>query len=130
MTRNLYLGTNLPPLAAAAPGAQFDRAVAGALASVEATGPVARMKLVADEIARAHPDLVGLQEATSWSTGPAGGRPTHVVVDYLKVMMGELKRLRAPYRIVARHLSLHLQAPRARRSSASPMAMRCSRLPA
>lgn len=110
MTRNLYLGTNLLPLATTAPGAPFDRAVNQALASVEATNPVARMRMVAREIADAHPDLVGLQEATIWGTGPAGGHPTHVLVDYVKVIMAELGRLHAGYRLVASHLALHLQA--------------------
>jgi endonuclease/exonuclease/phosphatase family metal-dependent hydrolase len=110
MTRNLYLGTNLLPLATTAPGAQFDTAVNQALASVEATSPVARMRLIAHEIADAHPDLVGLQEATIWASGPVGGRPTHVVVDYLKVITAELSRLHAGYRLVAKHLGLHLQA--------------------
>ncbi len=110
MTRNLYLGTNLLPLAAAPPGQQFDQAVDRAIRSVEATQPSARMKLIAREIAAAHPDLVGLQEATIWADGPAGGSPTHVVADYLSVIMAELGRLHAGYRIVSRHLSLHLQA--------------------
>lgn len=109
MTRNLFLGTNLLPLAAAAPGAPFEHAVAAALADVRATGPTARMKLVAREIAGARPDLVGLQEVSIWSTGPVGGPPAHVVVDYLKVIQGELRRLHAPYRVVARRLSLKLR---------------------
>lgn len=113
MTRNLYLGTDLLPLAAATPGAPFQRAVASALASVQATGPTARMKLIAGEIAAARPDLVGLQEVSVWTTGPAGSSkpPGHVVVDYLTAIMSELKRLHAPYSIVAERLGLHLQAP-------------------
>ena len=111
MTRNLYLGADLLPLAAAAPGAPFEQAVAATLAHVQSTGPVARMTLIAREIASAHPDLVGLQEVSIWSTGPVGKKPTHVAVDYLKVIMGELSRLHANYRVVARRLSLHIQAP-------------------
>ncbi|MEA2159257.1 MAG: hypothetical protein QOD66_1637 [Solirubrobacteraceae bacterium] len=109
MTRNLFLGTNLLPLATAAPGAPFEHAVSAALANVRATGPTARMKLIAREIAGAKPDLVGLQEVSIWSTGPVGGPPSHVVVDYLKVIQGELRRLHAPYRVVARRLSLKLR---------------------
>jgi endonuclease/exonuclease/phosphatase family metal-dependent hydrolase len=110
MTRNLFLGTDLLPLAAAAPGAPFHSAVAAALAHVEGTGPAARMKLVAREIATAKPDLVGLQEVSVWSTGPIGGKPRHVAVDYLKTIMSELRRLHAPYRVVAQRLGLHLEA--------------------
>jgi len=110
MTRNLYLGADLLPLAAAAPGAPFRDAVAATLAHVEATGPTARMTLIAKEIARARPDLVGLQEVSVWSTGPIGGTPNHVVVDYLETIMSELKSLHASYRVVAERLSLHIQA--------------------
>ena len=110
MTRNLYLGADLLPLATAAPGTPFHDAVDATLAHVEATGPTARMTLIAKEIAAAKPDLVGLQEVSVWSTGPIGGRPKHVIVDYLKTIMSELKRLRAPYRVVTRRLSLHLEA--------------------
>ena len=39
MTRNLYLGADLLPLAAASPGAPFRDAVAATLAHLEATGP-------------------------------------------------------------------------------------------
>jgi endonuclease/exonuclease/phosphatase family metal-dependent hydrolase len=109
MTRNLFLGTNLLPLAGAAPGAPFEHAVAAALANVRATGPTARMKLIAREIAGSRPDLVGLQEVSIWSTGAIGGPPTHVVADYLQVIQSELRRLHAPYRVVARRLSLRLR---------------------
>jgi endonuclease/exonuclease/phosphatase family metal-dependent hydrolase len=108
MTRNLYLGADLLPLAAAQPGAQFDRAVARTVAHVRATGPTARMRLIAREIAQARPDLVGLQEATVWKTVSHGR--TRVVADYLKTIMAELRRLHAPYRIVGERLSLHLTA--------------------
>ncbi|MGB0094656.1 MAG: endonuclease/exonuclease/phosphatase family protein [Solirubrobacteraceae bacterium] len=111
MTRNLYLGANLLPIATAAPGAPFQRAVAGALASVRRTGPTARMKLVAQEIAKARPDLVGLQEVSTWSTSRVGGSKVHLIVDYLRVIKAELRRLHAPYRVVAERLSLHLRAP-------------------
>jgi endonuclease/exonuclease/phosphatase family metal-dependent hydrolase len=116
MTRNLFLGADLLPLAAAEKGTPFERAVATALASVQSTTPGARMKLIAREIASAKPDLVGLQEVSRWSTGPLNSKtkPSHVVVDYLGVMMAELRRLHAPYRVAVRHLSLHLRAPSSR----------------
>jgi endonuclease/exonuclease/phosphatase family metal-dependent hydrolase len=67
------------------------------------------MKLIADEIAAARPDLVGLQEASVWKTVSSG--KTHVVTDYLTAIMSELRRLHAPYRLVASRLSLHLHGP-------------------
>ncbi len=116
MTRNLFLGADLLPLATAPKGAPFERAVAAALASVQSTTPAARMKLVAREIAKATPDLVGLQEVSRWSTRPLGSttKPARVVVDYLAVIMTELRRLHAPYRIAVQRLSLHLRAPSSR----------------
>jgi endonuclease/exonuclease/phosphatase family metal-dependent hydrolase len=113
MTRNLYLGANLLPIAVAQPGAPSQTAVAGALAHLKASQPAARMRLVAHEIAAAKPDLVGLQEVSVWRTEPSSQSPEsgHVVADYLKTIMAELKRLHSPYRVVARRLSLDLHGP-------------------
>jgi endonuclease/exonuclease/phosphatase family metal-dependent hydrolase len=110
MTRNLYLGGNLLPLATSPPS-QFQSAVSGLLAHVRASDPNARMNLIAQEIARAKPDLVGLQEVSLWRTGPVGSRPaTHVVYDFLSALTRDLARRHASYRVVAAHLSLNLQA--------------------
>lgn len=98
MTRNLYLGANLIPLATA-PADQFPQAAAGVFAGVAATDPNGRMKLVAKEIAKSKADIVGLQEVSLWRTGPAPA--SKVVYDYSKTIMKELKRLKAPYRQVA-----------------------------
>lgn len=111
MTQNLYLGANLLPLAAAGPGAPFEQAVGGVFAAVQASDPNARMVLVAREIARAKPDLVGLQESSVWSIGPRGdpAPARNVVFDYLGRLRSELRRLRAPYRVAAKNLSLNLE---------------------
>ena len=110
MTRNLYLGADLLPLATASPS-QFPGAVRDLLAHVRASDPNARMSLIADEIARAKPDLVGLQEVSEWRTGPVGPRPaTRVAYDFVSALTRELARRHAPYRVVAPHLSLNLQA--------------------
>ena len=45
-----------------------------------------------------------------WRTGRSGGTPNHVIIDYLKTIMSELKSLHASYRVVAERLSLHIQA--------------------
>jgi endonuclease/exonuclease/phosphatase family metal-dependent hydrolase len=111
MTRNLYLGGNLLPLATSPPS-QFQGAVSGLLDHVRASDPNARMKLIAGEIARAKPDLVGLQEVSLWRTGPIGTKPARkVVYDFLGDITRQLARLHAPYRVVTAHLSLNLQAP-------------------
>jgi hypothetical protein len=53
MTRNLFLGADLIPLASASTGPDFEKAAGATLAGVEAAQPKARMKLVAGEIAKA-----------------------------------------------------------------------------
>jgi endonuclease/exonuclease/phosphatase family metal-dependent hydrolase len=110
MTRNLYLGGNLLPLATSPPS-QFPSAVSGLLAHVRASDPNARMDLIAQEIAQAKPDLVGLQEVSLWRTGPVGPRPaTHVAYAFLPALTRDLAQRHAPYRVVVSHLSLNLQA--------------------
>jgi endonuclease/exonuclease/phosphatase family metal-dependent hydrolase len=113
MSRNLFLGANLLPLATTPAGDDFERAVGKLYDEVNSTEPDARMKIVAGEIAKAKPDLVGLQEVTLWRTGPKNdGKPaTDVKVDYLATLMKELKRRKAGYRVVADQRTLDLEAP-------------------
>src|SRR6476661_9295111 len=66
MTRNVFLGADLPPLAVAQPGADFEQKAGAMLAEVTAGDPNGRMKLIGDEIAKAKPDIVGLQEVSLW----------------------------------------------------------------
>src|SRR4051812_26365241 len=113
MSRNLFLGADLIPLALAQPGDDFERAAGKLFDDVKATEPDARMRLVAAEIAKAKPDLVGLQEVTLWRTGPKNdGKPApNVEIDYLATIKQELKRLGASYRVVADQRTLDLEGP-------------------
>src|SRR3954447_4183314 len=113
MSRNLFLGADLLPLAVTPPGDDFERAVGKLFDEVRATEPDARMKLVAGEIAKAKPDLVGLQEVTLWRTGPKNdGKPaTDVQIDYLATIRQQLKKLGASYRVVADQRTLDLEGP-------------------
>jgi endonuclease/exonuclease/phosphatase family metal-dependent hydrolase len=113
MTRNLFLGADLIPLAAAQPGPQFEQAAGATLAEVKAGDPKGRMKLVAGEIAKAEPDLVGLQEVSIWRTGPKGdpAPAEHVLVDYLKVITHELKRRHQPYKVVTKKQRFNVEGP-------------------
>ncbi|HEY7631208.1 MAG TPA: endonuclease/exonuclease/phosphatase family protein [Thermoleophilaceae bacterium] len=99
MTRNLYLGADLIPLATTPPGAQFDQTTTNMFAGVTSETPDARMKLVAGEIAKAKPDLVGFQELSLWRTGPAPA--SKVAFDYIKTITKQLKKLHQNYRVVA-----------------------------
>jgi endonuclease/exonuclease/phosphatase family metal-dependent hydrolase len=113
MTRNLFLGADLPPLAVAPQGAGFERVAGQTLAEVRAGQPVARMKLIAREIAGAQPDIVGLQEVSTWRTGPKGSpRPArHVVVDFLRTIRRELARRHAHYHVVADVRGFDVEGP-------------------
>jgi endonuclease/exonuclease/phosphatase family metal-dependent hydrolase len=108
MTRNLYLGADLIPLATA-PADQFQHAAGTVFAAVNATDPNGRMKLVAAEIAKAKPDLVGLQEVSLWRTGAAPA--AHVVYDYSATIMRELGRRRAHYRLVTLKRGFNVEGP-------------------
>jgi endonuclease/exonuclease/phosphatase family metal-dependent hydrolase len=112
MTRNLFLGADLPPLALAQPGADFEAKAGAMLKEVTATDPDARMKLIAGEIAKAKPDLVGLQEVSLWRTGPKGQPPaTKVRFDFLGTIVKELSKRGAHYRMVARKYGFNVEGP-------------------
>ncbi len=73
MTRNVFLGADLPPIALAQPGADFEAAGGrGSSTRSPPATPTGRMTLIGDEIAKAKPDLVGLQEVSLCRTGPKG----------------------------------------------------------
>jgi endonuclease/exonuclease/phosphatase family metal-dependent hydrolase len=109
MTRNLFLGANLIPLATTAPGAPFQQAVGQMFAGVQATDPDARMRLVAREIAKAKADLVGLQEVSLWRTGAEPA--TQVVYDYSSAIVKELRKRHAHYRLVALERGFNVEGP-------------------
>jgi endonuclease/exonuclease/phosphatase family metal-dependent hydrolase len=66
MTHNLYFGTDLTPAITATSGQAFLGAVGTAYTEAMASNIPARAEAWADEIARADPDLVGVQEAAVW----------------------------------------------------------------
>ncbi len=108
MTRNLYLGAdiNRPVLAAlaaqAAGGTPTQIAIALANAThvsraiVDRTSFPVRSQLLADEIARTEPDLIGLQEVAWWRHGPLQldqvGVPNATTTDYdfLAILLADL----------------------------------------
>src|SRR5262245_8578869 len=73
LSRNLYVGGDLGPATAAVLSGDLSAILAevGALwASVQATDFPARAEALALEVRDAKPDLIGLQEASLWRTGP------------------------------------------------------------
>ena len=129
MTRNLYLGAdiNRPVEAAAAAqaagGTPQDVVVALANAThdtraiVDQTNFPVRARLLAREIDRANPDLIGLQEVALWRSGPleltAVGVPNAETVDYdfLAQLLDALKRRGERYRAVAVGDRADVEAP-------------------
>ena len=92
MTRNLYLGTDLTEIFAAQSQSELLFKVGEALADVQDSDPQARIEAVAEEIAHARPDLVGLQEVALWQTGPfLDPQPaTHTAYDFLQLLLDAL----------------------------------------
>jgi len=129
MTRNLYLGVDIMrPLAAVAAlpeDAPLIPDVITALgnATHEARGIVddtdfgTRSKLLAQEIAAAKPDLVGLQEVALWRSGDLqltqAAIPNAETVDlnFLKMLRAELKANGVPYRPVSVNWLSDVEAP-------------------
>jgi hypothetical protein len=71
MTRNLYLGADLTPaLQASGVGGAVDAAYQIEQQVHRTQFPTVRAALLANEIKKRKPDVVGLQEAALWRTGP------------------------------------------------------------
>ncbi|MBT8166369.1 MAG: hypothetical protein HKO82_03430 [Acidimicrobiia bacterium] len=84
MSQNLYLGASLgPALDPTFPGGLFG-ALPVILAEFQATDYVARSGAIADEIAAAGPDIIGLQEVSIWSFA------TGQTVDFLQILQFQL----------------------------------------
>jgi endonuclease/exonuclease/phosphatase family metal-dependent hydrolase len=109
MTRNLFLGADLIPIGTAPPGAPFQQAAGNLYDTVRASDPDARMKLVAAEIAKAKPDLVGLQEVSLWRTGAPPA--SQVAFDFSDAIAKELARRHAHYRLVALKRGFNVEGP-------------------
>lgn len=115
MTRNLYLGADInrpveAALAAQQQGGSDVEILLALAAGSEATRNIVdqtdfrvRARLLADEIKRTAPDLVGLQEVALWRSGPLEldkvGLPNAATVDYdfLQLLLAELNSQRHLY---------------------------------
>jgi endonuclease/exonuclease/phosphatase family metal-dependent hydrolase len=130
MTRNLYLGADIQrPIRATAGKTGLEALVALGNSNVETRGIVdqtnfpRRSKLLAAEIAKAKPDLVGLQEVALWRSGPLelpppfGTTPlgttnaTKVDYDFLRILLLDLLRKGTPYWPVVVQNEMDLESP-------------------
>jgi endonuclease/exonuclease/phosphatase family metal-dependent hydrolase len=119
MTRNLYLGADLTPAILAPTLPQFVTANGQILREVTANNFPVRAKGLAQEILKAKPDLVGLQEVALWRTAPPSltpvvtGTPTATTVryDYLQELLAELNHGPDRYEVVVVQNEFDLEAP-------------------
>jgi endonuclease/exonuclease/phosphatase family metal-dependent hydrolase len=109
MTYNVDEGTDFQELAAAHSPAEFIAAVGTTYMNILATKPAERAAAMAREIAREHPDLVGLQEASILRT--VSGSVTTVQSNLLQLLLGELAKLGQQYDVVAIVPGLDATAP-------------------
>ena len=114
MTQNMDEGTDFLELIAATSFQDFLKAVTTTYENILGTKPAERAAAMAREIAKARPDLVGLQEASILRTGPITQPPvpaTSVQMDLLQSLLSELKKLGQHYDVVAIVPGVDAQAP-------------------
>lgn len=102
MTRNLYVGADVDAVIAALASrdpAEAQAALLAAIATLQATDFPARAAAIADEIARARPHVVGLQEVSRVDIGLP---PLDVHLDFLPALLDELSARGLQYEVAAR----------------------------
>ena len=110
MSWNLYLGAELGPVMAATSEAELVAAATAAWAMVVKNDFRVRAAALADQIASARPELIGLQEAYTWRLGESPDSMV-VVYDYVQTLLDELAARGLRYRVAARTTLTDLQAP-------------------
>jgi endonuclease/exonuclease/phosphatase family metal-dependent hydrolase len=116
MTQNLYDGTDRTGLLQATSFADFLAAVDFVYNNMNATKPLERLAAIANEISANKVDIVGLQEASIWRTGPSSltGPTTpaeNVQFDFLTILLDKLRTLGQDYVAVAVLPGLDVQLP-------------------
>lgn len=118
MTRNIYLGGNIFHPIGAADLEEFKLKTGELWAEIQSTDfDGTRAALLAKEVKRTKPDLIGLQEVATWRRGPDGvtdgsATPaTTVVYDFLKTYRRELKRLGLRYTVGVVQQEADIEAP-------------------
>ncbi|PYM25452.1 MAG: hypothetical protein DMD80_21140 [Candidatus Rokuibacteriota bacterium] len=100
MTRNMYFGADLTPAIAATTVPALILAATHIFAVVNASDVPSRVDGMAAEIAKARPDLVGLQEVAIWrAVYPPTFSPTGF--DFLELLLDALAARGEHYVVVA-----------------------------
>jgi endonuclease/exonuclease/phosphatase family metal-dependent hydrolase len=115
MTRNIYLGTDLGPIFSAPNPAALLAAVGTGWARVQANDFPTRADALADEIAAAKPDLVGLQEAMLYRTDfPPDGPATPALtpaIEFVELLDDALARRGLEYEAVSVFTGTDVELP-------------------
>ena len=108
MSRNLYLGADVYAAARFLPDLQA--ASQYLWENMQQTSFVTRADAFADEVIRARPDVIGLQEAATWYCRDAYAGTAQIVYDYTQLLIDALDRrgvaymvARAPAALPAHH---------------------------
>ena len=118
-TRNLYLGSEITPLAAIPSPESIPGVAATLWANIQASDFPERAKVLADEIVALAPDLVALQEVTlyrrqipgDFQPGDDVPNATEVVLDFLAILMAEIDARGGGYRVVGEALNVDAELP-------------------
>ena len=114
MTYNVDEGTDLAPVLSATTLEELAKAVAEVYLEVQASNIPERAAGIARQIEATRPDLIGLQEVSTWRTGPLGSPPaTTVQFDALRSLLDELARRNLCYAPIAISTNLDAEAPSA-----------------
>jgi endonuclease/exonuclease/phosphatase family metal-dependent hydrolase len=114
MTRNMDAGTDLHFVLGATDQASLAQGMALTLAEIQASNFANRAALLADEIAAKTPDLIALQEVTTWRTGPLLTPPAKTALyDQLALLMAELGKRNQHYAVVAIQSEADAEVPAA-----------------
>ncbi len=115
MTRNLYLGGDLFPILGAPTGEDAFEQAYVTWGIIQGTDFPARAERLADEIAATNPDVVGLQEVTTYRTDtPADGPTTPattIAYDFLQTLLDELISRGLSYTTVVQQTNTDIEIP-------------------
>ena len=112
-TLNLYVGSDVAQ-AVVAPDVPALEAAAGTIyEEVLASNPPDRIKIQAKLIKRQRPDVLGLQEVETLYRGPKGdpAPATETVFDYKRLLLKQLRKKGAPYRVASEVENVDVEAP-------------------
>jgi endonuclease/exonuclease/phosphatase family metal-dependent hydrolase len=113
MVRNVYLGGDIVKLATAQNKEEFERNASEIFRIVRSNDFPTRAKALAAEVRTRRPDLIAIQEAATWRTGPKDdpAPAADLVYDSISALQRELAALGLTYRVASRRDWLDVEGP-------------------